>query len=127
MIALNRCPSGWVQWSSCQRHSPRSAGTCSPFTRPAQLSDRWIPAKLLRRAAGPELDAIHDRIAELSDSLHALAQALNPPPGVPRMPLQTYYEQAAIIEAERQELHRRMAVTREAALLAEVLSVEWTL
>src|SRR5215204_327597 len=45
MIALNRCPSGWVQWSSCQRHSPRSAGTCSPFPRPAQLSDRWIPAK----------------------------------------------------------------------------------
>src|SRR5215207_7416498 len=45
MIALNRCPSGWVQWSSCQRHSPRSAGTCSPFPRPAQLSDRWIPVK----------------------------------------------------------------------------------
>jgi hypothetical protein len=40
------------------------------------------------------------------------------------MPLQTYYEQAAIIEAERQELHRRMAITREAALLAELLSFE---
>jgi site-specific DNA recombinase len=90
----------------------------------AFLADKERVRKLLRRAAGPELDSIHDRIAELSDSLHALAQALNPPPGVPRMPLQTYYEQAAIIEAERQELHRRMAITREAALLAEVLSFE---
>lgn len=88
------------------------------------LADKERVTKLLRRAAGPELDAIHERIAELSDSLHALAQALNPPPGVPRLPLATYYEQAAIIEAERQELHKRMAVTREAALLAEVLGFE---
>jgi hypothetical protein len=43
------------------------------------------------------------------------------------MPLSTYYEQAAIIEAERQELHRRLAVTREASLLTETLNVEWTL
>jgi site-specific DNA recombinase len=86
------------------------------------LADKERVGALLRKhAAGPELDAIQARIAELGDSLHALAQALNPPPGVPRMPLQTYYDQAAIIEAERQELHRRMAVTREAALLAEVL------
>jgi site-specific DNA recombinase len=88
------------------------------------LADKERVTKLLRRAAGPELDAIHERIAELGDSLHALAQALNPPPGVPRMPLATYYEQAAAIEAERQELHKRMAVTREAALLAEVLDFE---
>jgi site-specific DNA recombinase len=89
------------------------------------LVDKERVTKLLRQhAAGPELDAIHDRIAELGDSLHALAQALNPPPGVPRLPLATYYEQAAVIEAERQELHRRMAVTREAALLAEVLNFE---
>jgi len=40
------------------------------------------------------------------------------------MPLETYYEQAAIIEQERQELHKRLAITREAALLAEVLSFE---
>jgi site-specific DNA recombinase len=86
------------------------------------LADKERVGALLRKhATGPELDAIQARIAELGDSLHALAQALNPPPGVPRMPLQTYYDQAAIIEAERQELHRRMAVTREAALLAEVL------
>jgi site-specific DNA recombinase len=88
------------------------------------LADKERVTKLLRKSAGPELDAIHERIGELGDSLHALAQALNPPPGVPRMPLETYYEQAAIIEAERQELHKRMAVNREAALLAEVLSFE---
>jgi DNA invertase Pin-like site-specific DNA recombinase len=90
------------------------------------LADKERVTKLQRRAAGPEVDAIHDRIAELGDSLHALAEALNPPPGVPRLPLPTYYEQAAIIEAERKELHRRMAVTREAALLAEVLGFEDT-
>lgn len=89
------------------------------------LADKERVTKLLRQhAAGPELDAIQDRIAQLSDSLHALAEALNPPPGVPRLPLATYYEQAAIIEEERKELHRRMAVTREAALLAEALSFE---
>jgi site-specific DNA recombinase len=89
------------------------------------LADTGRVTKLLRKhAAGPELDAIQNRIAELSDSLHALALALNPPPGVPRMPLETYYEQAAIIEQERQELHKRLAITREAALLAEVLSFE---
>src|SRR4030095_6097998 len=31
MIALNRCPPGWVERSLQQRHSPRSAGTCSPL------------------------------------------------------------------------------------------------
>lgn len=88
------------------------------------LADKERVTKLQRRAAGPEAEAIHDRIAELGDSLHALAEALNPPPGVPRLPLPTYYEQAAIIEQERRELHKRMAVTREAALLAEVLDFE---
>jgi site-specific DNA recombinase len=88
------------------------------------LADKERVTRLLRRAAGPELDTIHDRIAELSDSLHALAQALNPPPDVPRLPLAMYYEECAKIAAERDELHKRMAVTREAALLAEVLDFE---
>jgi site-specific DNA recombinase len=88
------------------------------------LADKERVTKLLRRAAGPELDAIHERIAELSDSLHALAQALNPPPGVPRMPLATYYEECSKIAAERDELHKKMAITRDGALLAEVLSFE---
>jgi site-specific DNA recombinase len=86
------------------------------------LADKERVGALLRKhAAGPELDAIQSRIAELGDSLHALAQALNPPPGIPRLPLESYFEQAALIEEERKELHKRMAVTREAALLAEVL------
>src|SRR6266545_3095204 len=45
MIALNRCPPGRAQRSSCQRHSPRSAGTCLPFRRPTSTNDRWIPVK----------------------------------------------------------------------------------
>jgi hypothetical protein len=31
---------------------------------------------------------------------------------VPRMPLPAYYEQVAAIEAEREQLHRRLAITR---------------
>src|SRR5215217_2797903 len=33
MIAPNRCPPGWVERSLQQRHSPRSAGTCSPLQK----------------------------------------------------------------------------------------------
>jgi site-specific DNA recombinase len=89
------------------------------------LADKERVTKLLRRAAGPELDAIHKRIAELGESLLVLDDArFNPPPGVPRLSDERYYTQQAAILAERQELHKRMAVTREAALLAEVLSFE---
>jgi site-specific DNA recombinase len=89
------------------------------------LADKERVRKLLLHQADPELVAkIQAREAELTESIHALGQALNPPPGVPRMPLETYYEQAAIIEAERQELHRRLVVTREAAILNEVLQFE---
>jgi hypothetical protein len=83
-----------------------------------------VNALLREQTQGPDADALHARINELSESLFALGQALNPPPGVPRMTLSTYYEQAKIIEAERQELHRRLAVTREAAILIEVLEFE---
>ena len=86
------------------------------------LADKERVRKLLLHQADHELVAtIQTREAELTESIHALSQALNPPPGLPRMPLETYYEQAAIIEAERQELHRRLVVTREAAVLNEVL------
>ena len=88
------------------------------------LTDKGRVKALLRKHGAGKLDAIQEREAELGESLHALAQALNPPPGVPRLKLETYYEQVAVIEAERQELHRRMAVNREAALLAEVLQFE---
>ena len=91
----------------------------------AFLADKERIRKLLLHQADPELVAkIQAREAELTESMHALAQALNPPPGVPRLKLETYYEQAAIIEAERQEVRRRLAVTREAALLNEVLEFE---
>lgn len=91
----------------------------------AFLADKVrMNALLLKHAAGPDLDAIQNRIAELSESRHALAQALNPPPGVPRMPTETYYEQVRLNEAERDQLLKRMAVNREAALLAEVLNFE---
>jgi DNA invertase Pin-like site-specific DNA recombinase len=91
----------------------------------AFLADRARVKALLRQyASGPEADAVHARISELSESLLALGKALNPPPGIPRMSLGVYHDQAAIIEAERQELHRRLAVTREASLLTEVLSFE---
>jgi site-specific DNA recombinase len=85
-----------------------------------------VKALLKTRASGPELDTIHERIAELSDNLLAVGAALNPPPGVPRMPLAVYYEQAAAIEAERKQLHARLGVRREASLLVECLDVEWT-
>ena len=91
----------------------------------AFLADKERVRKLLLHQADPKLVAkIQAREAELTESMHALAQALNPPPGVPRLKLETYHEQAAIIEAERQEARRRLAVTREAALLNEVLEFE---
>jgi site-specific DNA recombinase len=93
----------------------------------AFLNNRDRVRALLRsHASGPEMDAIHKRVNELSESLLALGKALNPPPGVPRLPQPIYNEQITAIEAERKALHRRMAVTREAALLSETLGVEWT-
>lgn len=96
------------------------------------LADSSRVAALLRQhAPGPEMDALHQREQELSDSLLALDQALKPPPGVPRMSIGRYYAAVAEVEAERREVHRRLAVSREASLLAETLdfgedaAVEW--
>jgi site-specific DNA recombinase len=126
-VAVYICKPRFEGDDACRKISvsaPHAEGRVSELVVEFLADKRRVNRLLRKHAAGPQLDAIQDRIAQLSDSLHALAQALNPPPGVPRMPLQTYYEQAAIIEAERKELHKRMAVTREAALLAEVLSFE---
>ena len=91
------------------------------------LNDRERVGTLLREhARGAELDALHDRMAELNECLLALDQALKPPPGKPRMPIDRYWSLVEEVEAERDELNRRLAVTREAALLAETLSVDWT-
>jgi hypothetical protein len=86
-----------------------------------------VVAVLKQHANGPEMEALHQREAELSDSLLALEQALKPPPGVPRLPIDRYWALVTEVEEERRQIHRRLAVTREATLLAEVLNVEWSL
>jgi hypothetical protein len=53
-----------------------------------------------------------------------LAHALKPPPGQPKMPLKLYWQMVAEVEAEREELQRCLAVTREASLLLATLSFE---
>jgi site-specific DNA recombinase len=91
------------------------------------LNDRERVTTLLRQhAKGAELDALHERQRELNDSLVALDTALNPPPGRPRMPLERYWSQVASIEDERAQIQRKLAVTREAALLTETMGVEWS-
>ena len=91
------------------------------------LNDRERVSALLRQhAPGPELAALHERQRELNESLLALDQALKPPPGKPRMPIDRYWSLVEEIETERDGLNRRLAATREAALLAETLSVDWT-
>jgi site-specific DNA recombinase len=90
------------------------------------LADKERVSKLLLRSADPEQVAkIQTREAELTTALNDLDKArFAPPPGVPRMSDERYYELVAAIEAERQELHRRLVVTREAAILNEVLQFE---
>src|SRR5215208_1334643 len=65
MIAPNRCPPGWVERSCEQRHSPRSAGTCSPFQGVNINDPRWIPAK-----AGPMTGQLADRTGRLGMTAH---------------------------------------------------------
>jgi len=92
------------------------------------LNDRERVTSLLRQhASGPEMDALHARMAELNDSLTALDNArFNPPPGARRLPEDRYWTQSEAILRERESITRRLAVTREASLLAETLGVEWT-
>jgi site-specific DNA recombinase len=90
------------------------------------LADKERVSRLLLRQAPPDLVAkIQAREAELATALNDLSRArFAPPRGVPRMSDQTFYELAAEIEAERQENSRRLAVTREAATLNDVLGFE---
>jgi hypothetical protein len=91
------------------------------------LNDRPRVLTVLRQhAKGAELEALHARQEELNESLVVLDLALNPPPGKPRMPLDRYWAQVEAIEEERTLIHRKLAVTREVALLTETLDVEWT-
>jgi site-specific DNA recombinase len=97
----------------------------------AYISERANVERILLTYADKEnVDAIQTRENELTESLNALSKALTPPPGVPRMPLETYYARVAEIEDERRTIHRRLAVTREAAMLNEVMetadvAAEW--
>jgi len=85
-----------------------------------------IHALLCQHAAGPELAALHQRISELSDNLLVLGKALNPPPGKPRMSLEVYWQQVEAIEAERDQVQRKLSGTREVALLTGTLNQVWT-
>jgi site-specific DNA recombinase len=88
----------------------------------AFLSDRErVMAVLRSQQDSADMAAVHARMAELSDSMVALAAALAPPPGVPRMPLPVYYAKVAEVEEERRGLERKMGVNREAGLLVEAL------
>jgi site-specific DNA recombinase len=89
------------------------------------LSDKANVANLLGRYAhGPEAEAMTQRVKELNDSLVDLARALKPPAGQPRMDLKLYWQMVKEVEDERAGLQRSIAVTREAAILAETLAFE---
>jgi site-specific DNA recombinase len=90
------------------------------------LADKERVSKLFLRQAPPEEVAkIQTREAELTANLHDLGRArFAPSPGIPRMLDEVYRELVAEIEAERQENHRRLVVTREAAALDEILQFE---
>jgi DNA invertase Pin-like site-specific DNA recombinase len=75
----------------------------------------------------PEMAAIDERYAELEDDKLALEQAaFHPPQGVPRLPLERYYELRAEIEREQETLQRRRIVNRDAQPLREALRHDWT-
>ena len=92
----------------------------------AWLSNRENITNLLYRYADRNnLAEIQAREAELTTALQDLAEArFNPPPGVQRMTDEMYYGLVAEVQAERQENHRRLAVTREAGMLSELLEVK---
>jgi site-specific DNA recombinase len=92
------------------------------------LNDRERVSALLRQhAKGAELDALHARQEELNESKLALEEArFNPPAGHERLKEDRYYTLLGEIEAEQDELNRRLAVTREATLLTETMGVDWT-
>jgi site-specific DNA recombinase len=91
----------------------------------AYISDRENVRRILLTHADKEnLDAIQSRVAELTESRAALFDArFTPPPGVPRLPDNVYYEKLKAIEDERNALMRRTVVTREAGMLSELLEM----
>jgi site-specific DNA recombinase len=123
----------------CRRKTKvRDDGACGKLFITGPLADNevsrrtiaWISNRenvtnlLFKYADRSNLGEIQARVNELTESLNALSKALTPPPGVPRMPLETYYARAAEIEEERRSLGRRLAVTREAGMLSELLEMD---
>jgi site-specific DNA recombinase len=115
--APNACSSLWALGDSVDAHISEQV---IDF-----IADKGRIGGILRlHARGPEMEALHDRIGELNDAQTRLDQALNPPPGIPAMKIETYWSLSAEIDNEKRTLHRRLAVSREAALLAETLNFE---
>jgi site-specific DNA recombinase len=96
----------------------------------AFLSDKKRVQALLdtHKMAGPEMDAIDARFAELEDNKLALERAaFNPPQGVKRLDTQRYWELRTEIEREQEQLQRRRVVSRAAQPLKVALQQDWTI
>jgi site-specific DNA recombinase len=96
----------------------------------AFLQDKERAQALLdtHKMAGPEMDAIDARFAELEDNKLALERAaFNPPQGVKRLPTESYWELRTEIEREQEQLQRRRVVNREAQPLKDALKHDWTI
>jgi site-specific DNA recombinase len=119
---------------ACRKRSsaPNACGSLSIHAAPVDelvteevcklLADRQrVESILAHNAAGPEMEERHQRLRELNESLLALDQALKPPPGKPRMPIERYWKAVEEVEDERARLTRGLAVNREASKLAETL------
>jgi site-specific DNA recombinase len=130
-------PQQWKNAYTCKRRAS-NRNACGKLSVVADYADKRVDEAIIafladhervnalfnQYAAGPESDAIEARIMELAANKRRLGQALNPPPGVPPMELDDYYEQVAIIEEEKTRLRQRQAVTREARFLQDVLEFE---
>jgi hypothetical protein len=115
--APNACSSLWALGDPVDEHVSEKVI--------AFIADKGRMGKVLRLVApDPEVRAMHDRIGELNDAQTRYDQALNPPPGIPAMPIERYWKLTAEIDSEQRSLARRLAVNREAALLAETLNFE---
>lgn len=123
----------------CRRKTKgREDGACGKLSIMGPLADEEVSRRaiayisnrenlrriLLTYADRENLDAIQAREAELTTALQDLAKArFNPPQGVQRMTDETYYGLVADIEGERRENHRRLVVTREAAMLNDLMEL----
>jgi site-specific DNA recombinase len=86
------------------------------------LSDKRNITNLLAKCSLPEAEALTLQVADLNDALVDLSRALKER----KIRYGDYAARYDEIVAEREELQRKLAVTRETSLLVETLSVEWT-